>query len=518
MSTWSSRFQWIALSVAILVSSLGAFICLPYASLPKASKPWSSAIPNVLENLQWDGERPLNILFMTWGSRGDHQPNIALGLELARRGHNVTVMAMEKYSELLERHYPLISYRPLIDNYLWGFANALSQSDGTAFLPLSVEYVFNTSRELTYQYIDAAKDIQADVLFGSHSAMLMLHHLSVAQTVGKPLFFLTHDQTLPSRYRSFNMDENRNKDYGAVTNMFNHRIFSLVLGAALTISPTSPWRAVRSELNLTTPWPFMEVLHPSVLADIPVFLTADTTLWPRPPDYPSHWYSTGFFVTRSDETESIEYKQSRKVLEWIRERKESVNRPILYFGQGSFDHHERELFTDIFLNTLEALQMDGITLKSTVDDRFINDDSDKYRHVFALDQMDQTLLFPQLDVIVHHGGAGSASQAIRSGKPSICIPSMPFQQVWGGAIEEFGAGTLLLPDETFAAWKNVTNLLTAAVRKVLESEAKEKASVLGESALKQPDGVNFAAAKVEEHMKDIFLRKKQSVPEMKMEL
>lgn len=508
-NTWSSRLRWAFLAVVVFIASLFAFICWPYAALPKSTTPWSFAIPNVVENFRWDGERPLNVLFMTWGSRGDHQPNIALGLELARRGHNVTVMGMAKYSDLIQRHQPRIQYRPLVDRYLWGFAAAMAESDGSAFLPLSVEYVFNTSRELTYQYIDAANDVQADVLFGSHSAMLMLHHLSVAQAMGKPLIFLTHDQTLPSRYRSFDMQENRNKDYGAVANMFNHRIFSLVLGAALTVSPSSPWRAVRSELGLTTPWPFLEVLHPSVLADVPTFLTADTTLWPRQPDFPPHWYSTGFFVTRSDETESTEHRQTRGVLEWIEQRKQSaVHRPVLYFGQGSFDHHSREVFTDIFLDALEELQMDGITLRSTVDERLKDAaGSEKYAHVHVLDQMDQTLVFPRLDVIVHHGGAGSASQAIRSGKPSICMPSMPFQQVWGGVIEEYGAGALLLPDQTLEAWRNGTNLLAAKVRTVLQGDTKEKARALGELVLQQPDGVSFAAVKVEEHMKELVDRK-----------
>jgi hypothetical protein len=50
-----------------------------------------------IENFSWDGRRPLKVVFMTWGSRGDHQPNVALGLELARRGHHVTVMGMDKY-------------------------------------------------------------------------------------------------------------------------------------------------------------------------------------------------------------------------------------------------------------------------------------------------------------------------------------------------------------------------------------------------------------------------------------
>src|SRR5688572_12117258 len=40
-----------------------------------------------------------NILLATFGSLGDMHPKIALGLELKRRGHDVTIAAMEYYRE-----------------------------------------------------------------------------------------------------------------------------------------------------------------------------------------------------------------------------------------------------------------------------------------------------------------------------------------------------------------------------------------------------------------------------------
>lgn len=94
----------------------------PFAALVQHEEPLWSHIPGVVSQFTWDGKHPLNILFMTWGSRGDHQPNIALGLELARRGHNVTVMGLEKYRHLIEQH-PSIHYFPLVDSNLWKLAH-----------------------------------------------------------------------------------------------------------------------------------------------------------------------------------------------------------------------------------------------------------------------------------------------------------------------------------------------------------------------------------------------------------
>ena len=60
--------------------------------------------------------------------------------------------------------------------------------------------------------------------------------------------------------------------------------------------------------------------------------------------------------------------------------------------------------------------------------------------------------------------------------------------------------------------------MTDAVRAVLQTQTKEKAKALGESALQQPDGVRLAAEKVEEHLKELFLRKKEAASKMKPEL
>lgn len=271
--------------------------------------PWSS---HPLDNFQWDGIRPLNILFLTWGSRGDHQPNIALGLELARRGHNVTVMGMSKYRSWIERH-PSLHYLEIVDSNLWKLAEAFGQSDGVDFISLTKQYVIDSSREMIPQYIAAS--LNADVLFGSHSAMLELQHLTVAQAVRKPIVFLTHDLTLPTAEYSFDAGTSRVQDYGRRVNVFNQRIFGIVLGAALTFGAKADMREVRTNLGLSTPWPFMQVLSPETLADYPVLETRDPTLWPIPKDGPSHWHNTGYFMTLDEGRERPSTQDD--VQEWI---------------------------------------------------------------------------------------------------------------------------------------------------------------------------------------------------------
>jgi len=180
-----------------------------------------------------------------------------------------------------------------VDSHLWQMAEEFGDSQGADFIQVTTTYVINSRHELLDQYMAAGEN--ANVLVGSHSAMLMLHHLTAARALGKPLVFLTHDLTLPTAEYSFNPVESRVQDYGRLQNMLNHCMFSLTFGAAITFGRNREWRQLCRELNLTTPWLFMELFSPQFLADFSVIYTADPTLWPRPADLFPHWLSTGYF-------------------------------------------------------------------------------------------------------------------------------------------------------------------------------------------------------------------------------
>ena len=126
----------IAVGVLIVVALWMDLGLLRFDYLPEINQVWTT-LPNISTNFRWDGQRPLNVLFLTWGSRGDHQPNIALGVELGRRGHNVTVFGLAKYRDIIERHKRWIRYAPLQDDHVWKLAEQFGNSEGTDFLELT---------------------------------------------------------------------------------------------------------------------------------------------------------------------------------------------------------------------------------------------------------------------------------------------------------------------------------------------------------------------------------------------
>jgi hypothetical protein len=150
------------------------------------------------------------------------------------------------------------------------------------------------------------------VLFLRHSGWLWCRQQGDYGFDQKPLFFSTHDMTLPTSAFSFDAAASR-------VHIQNQRIFGIFLGSALTLGPSLEMRASRKEVGVDTAWAFLQILSPEHLADIPILETRDPTLWPLPKDQPPHWYHTGYFVT-SNEGQDIPALQT-DLQEWIDERK-----------------------------------------------------------------------------------------------------------------------------------------------------------------------------------------------------
>lgn len=202
-------------------------------------------------------------------------------------------------------------------------------------------------------------------------------------------------------------------------------------------------------------------------------------------------------MTLDDQLEA--YPGTFELQTWINHRK-PLNRPLLYFAQGSFSHHDRVQFTDILLDSCEKLEMDAVVLETAVDKRcppFLN----------VVNETDQERLFPQCAVISHHGGSGTASQCIWSGKPGLCLPAMPFQDIWGAQLEEFGAGVMLRASEMLAAWhENRTNLLMSAIQCAVTPSVQNKASKLGTLARDGTGGVELAANMIMKHLETLRMQ------------
>ncbi len=60
--------------------------------------------------------------------------------------------------------------------------------------------------------------------------------------------------------------------------------------------------------------------------------------------------------------------------------------------------------------------------------------------MIAVDSVPHDWLFPQVRAVVHHGGAGVTSAALRAGVPAVVVPFLGDQHFWAERLVALGAG------------------------------------------------------------------------------
>jgi MGT family glycosyltransferase len=100
----------------------------------------------------------------------------------------------------------------------------------------------------------------------------------------------------------------------------------------------------------------------------------------------------------------------------------------------------------------------------------------------------QSAVLEYCDVVVSHGGSGTALGALALGLPQLCLPQGADQFLNAAAIASAGAGLALLPDEC------TPEVVTHAVKRLLEDHAfRDAARRVGESISAMPPVEEVAA-------------------------
>jgi UDP:flavonoid glycosyltransferase YjiC (YdhE family) len=94
--------------------------------------------------------------------------------------------------------------------------------------------------------------------------------------------------------------------------------------------------------------------------------------------------------------------------------------------------------------------------------------------------------------LVHHGGFGTTSAGFRAGIPSLVIPHIIDQFIWGQKVAELGVGPQPIPRSKLDSTK-----MTAALIQMKSPAMREKAAALGELIRSEPDGVREAVKLIE---------------------
>jgi UDP:flavonoid glycosyltransferase YjiC (YdhE family) len=211
----------------------------------------------------------------------------------------------------------------------------------------------------------------------------------------------------------------------------------------------------------------------------PVLYPVSPVLQPRANTEGDEIYFTGYWFR----DEAPNWRPSGKLAEFL-----SVGPRPIYIGFGSMPALGLER-TEMIIRACEAAGQRAVLGKG----RGEFDRLQLSGNFHLIDQfVPHDKLFREVAAVIHHGGLGTTSSALRAGRPSFVGPFMMDQKYWGRRVFELGAGPDQLPIQDWTL-----DLLTERIRDVATNATyASRAAEIGR-AMEQENGTARAVEIIE---------------------
>lgn len=413
----------------------------------------------------------MNIVILTYGSRGDVQPFLPLSLGLMARGHDVKLAAPNRFKNLVENYG--IPFVPLA-----GDPEDLSRRlNNVGFNP------FKQMREMMDHAVEIGADVARQTDEACRDADLIIH--TFAHAVGAHT--LAREKNIPDVHiQTFPMFTPTG-DYPNVA-MPDLKLRALNYFSHYASSRLSKWSAkfgyeqVRRRAGLPKRklyFPFDDdPIRPPTL----ILCAWSPSILPPSAEWKENVHVTGYFFF--DETES--YQPPNELQAFLG----AGEKPICV-SFGSMVNRDAKRIDDVVREALRQTNHRGIILSGWGK---VNQPSSK--DLLYLESAPHDWLFPRCKVVIHHGGAGTTSAGLRAGIPNIVVPFTADQPFWGRRVYAIGAG----PKPILV--KNLTvERLTMAIAEAATKAAGERAQS-ARRKIRSEDGVSRAVELIESYVRD----------------
>jgi UDP:flavonoid glycosyltransferase YjiC (YdhE family) len=414
----------------------------------------------------------LHITILTYGSRGDVQPYIALGRGLQAAGHDVTLACPAGFEAFVSEHglgfHPLPGDPATLARELVDRAGNNPLATMQVFMDFALPLATAVMREAETA-CRGAEGIVAGFPMNL-SAQMLSETLGIPQVSAMvlPIFTPTGAFTAPV--------------YPPLENPFFNKFSHMIFGGLF-------WHTSRMVYNrLVRPrvpgapwlrrWPF----SPGKAWDVPAVYGVSSMVLAQPADWPARRHMTGYWVLDT----STDYQPPTDLADFL-----EAGSPPVYVGFGSMITQDRDWMQAV---VLEALALSGQravllggwggfsggVLPGTI---------------FPLESAPHEWLFSRMVAVVHHGGAGTTAASLRSGMPTIVVPFTADQPFWGNQVFRLGVGPQPIPKKKLTA----VTLAAAITLAVSDESMRERAAVLG-AEFRKEDGVREAVGLIERYL------------------
>ncbi len=415
----------------------------------------------------------MKITLITIGSRGDIQPYVPLAMGFRDAGYDITIATHEPYRDFVTRNG--VQYAPIAGDP----RQIMEGEDGLDWIdtggnPLSTmtqmrELVMPLIMDMAGTIIEASKG--SDVILYSTLGFMAGPSLMEKQNIpGMGVYLQPVNPT--KKYPFFMFPQSR--IFSEILNKLSYKAINTITGTLFR----SMVNQVRQEL-LDLP-PYQHSFDHYMTRPFPVAYGYSPSVQAQPADWGAHLKVTGYWFL--DEA----YEPPQDLVDWLA----SGEKPI-YVGFGSMTNRNAAETTDIVLSAVKQAGVRCVLLTGWAGIGNANTADD----VFVIDSVPHHWLFPQMQAVVHHGGAGTTAAGLRAGVPSILVPHFVDQPFWGRKVAQLDVGTQAIPRKQLS----VEALSRAIKRAIYDKPMQRRATELGER-IRAENGVENALRFFEDYV------------------
>ena len=408
-----------------------------------------------------------NITILTYGSRGDVQPYIALGRGLRAAGHEVRIAAPQPFADSVTEND--LAFAPLGGDPGELVRGLVEEAGSNPFriVPVMMRYALPLGQEVFQGVEDACTD--ADLII--HSFLMTPPGHSIARRRGVPdVSALLYPIFTPTG--EFPAMLAPPLPLGKLYNRVTHHLLTSAFWAGNKLG----YLWLRRQDRTLPPLGRWMSHHQT-----PVLYGISRHVVPPPVDWPDHARITGYWFMGA-----VDYDPPPDLLNFL-----AAGPPPVYIGFGSTIEQEMAELGQIAIEALQRTEQRGIMLGGwggLTGDNLPDT-------IYPIDRVPHGWLFPRTAAAVHHGGAGTTAASLRAGIPTIVTPFASDQPYWGAKVHELGVGPAPIPRKDIT----VDKLAHAIEQAITDSQMRERAAVLG-AAIRQEDGIAEAVQFIEEKL------------------
>jgi sterol 3beta-glucosyltransferase len=412
----------------------------------------------------------MKISILTYGSRGDVQPFLALAVALQKAGHAPTLAAPGRFVDLATGYG--IPFAPLAGDPA-EISRRINNAGQNPFRMVRAiqGYVFGIAAHVAQQALAVCQgsDLIIHSFLFTTGGHVFARHLGIpdisAQTF--PIFAPTRAfpnvafPAIPPGWMSY----------------FTHWLATQIFW----YGGNSGYGRVRKAMPGTFPrkptWPFRQTPE---RPRTPMLCAWSPTVIPVQPEWNDDVRVTGYW-TLNDESG---YQPPAALMEFL-----SAGEPPVCVSFGSMVNRNADQIYQAVFNALATTHNRAVILSGWSELQSGKNPDE----LFILDAAPHHWLFPRCKAVIHHGGAGTTAAGLCAGIPNIVVPFAADQPFWGRRVALLGAGPAPIPVKKLTAESLIWALVEAE-----SSDIRGRAQSVG-CALRVEDGLGTAVKLIEQY-------------------